>query len=346
MTTTVLHRQLEKDDHDNPSILVRADGRLIVFYCGHNKENIVYCRISSNPEDASSWEEERKIETVHKVTYATPVMLSEEQNRIYLFTRDIDFKPTMTWSDDQGLTWAPWKKLLDSAGRRPYVKLESNGVDEIHFAFTDGHPGEVPDNNLYYMKYKGGSFYRSDNSLIAAADQLPIHVASTERIYTASRETGKAWVWDIALQSGKPVIAYTRFPSDTDHRYHYIRHDGNGWQDRLIAGGGRWFPQTREGERVREPNYSGGIALDHTDPSVVYLSRPVDGTYEIEKRVTADGGASWTAESVTSGSRQLNVRPFVPVNRKSGELEVLWMSGEYVHYTHYRTSIMTNRTES
>jgi hypothetical protein len=50
----------------------------------------------------------------------------------------------------------------------------------------------------------------------------------------------KAWVHDIALDNaGRPVIVYATFPSDTDHRYRYVRWNGSGWTDRELVRAGR-----------------------------------------------------------------------------------------------------------
>lgn len=46
---------------------------------------------------------------------------------------------------------------------------------------------------------------------------------------------------------------------------------------------------------------------------------------------------------VTSGSSQNNVRPVVPRGNKARGLEVIWMSGDYVHWTNYRTALKMRR---
>jgi len=146
---------------------------------------------------------------------------------------------------------------------------------------------------------------------------------------------------DFAADSeNRPVIVYTRLPSESDHRYHYARWTGISWDDHEICAAGPWFPRTPEGKTEPEPHYSGGIALDHNDPSAVYLSRRVDGVFEIERRQTRDGGATWTVEAVTAHSSRDNVRPFVIRNHPRDGPAVLWMSNaSYVHYTSFRTSI-------
>ncbi|OVE79609.1 hypothetical protein BVY01_02000, partial [bacterium I07] len=127
----------------------------------------------------------------------------------------------------------------------------------------------------------------------------------------------------------------------TDHRYHYARWDGTVWQDHEIVPGGKWFPRTPPGHREREIHYSGGVVLDHEDPDVVYLSRPVNGVFEIERRETMDLGFTWKSQWITNQSKYDNVRPFVPWFTPEGaKPHVLWMNNyRYVHYSDYQTDI-------
>ena len=50
------------------------------------------------------------------------------------------------------------------SGERPYVKYDSKGGDTIGFAFTNAHPAEAGDVNIYYAYYKHGGIYRADGS--------------------------------------------------------------------------------------------------------------------------------------------------------------------------------------
>ncbi len=92
----------------------------------------------------------------------------------------------------------------------------------------------------------------------------------------------------------------------------------------------------------REPNYSGGVTLDHENPFTVYLSKPVNGIFEIFRYTTADSGHTWQSEQLTHDTPggMLNVRPYVPLNHKPGTVDVLWMRGTYTHYTDFSTQIM------
>ena len=109
--------------------------------------------------------------------------------------------------------------------------------------------------------------------------------------------------------------------------------------DTEFTPGGSWFPQTPAGQTEPEPHYSGGMAIDHANPSAVYISRPIDDVFEIEKWSTPDKGTTWRPQPVTVRSDAPNVRPVVPRGYRGPQDHVLWMRGGYTHYTNYRTGI-------
>ncbi|ODS81832.1 MAG: hypothetical protein ABS46_10450 [Cytophagaceae bacterium SCN 52-12] len=356
---TTLYSKLEVDDHDNPAFLVLPNGNLLAMYTWHGgrKDAMgVIQNITSTPGNVRSFSEPRvflpRTEELLKTfvretyTYANPFMLSRENNRIYCFGRWIGFKPNLITSEDGGKTWSEPKVVVTSrnldVNNRPYVKYYSDGISRVHMIFTDGHPAVEPLNSVYYCYYEDGSFWRADGSLICTLAQLPFHPSDASLVYQASQETGKAWIFDIVTDKGKPVVAYTRYPSDTLHHYYYARHEGGAWQHHKLIESGKWFPQTQPGAREREVNYSGGMTFDPSDPSVIYLSHQVNGRFEISKARREHSGNSWKITPVTRNSEFDNVRPFVPRFRKKGEKNVLlWMQNrKYIHYTDYDTSIM------
>ena len=170
---------------------------------------------------------------------------------------------------------------------------------------------------------------------------LPVNPAKADVVYDATQSREKAWIWDIAEDSeGRPVVVYAKFPTDTTHVYYYGIYDEGKWNNYKLTDAGSWFPQTRAGKKQREPNYSGGIVLDHTDPSQVYLSREKNGVFEIERWSTEDRGKHWQVEAITEHSSNDNVRPFVIRHHADDGARLLWMNvEEYFHYTDYRGAI-------
>lgn len=335
-----LAERLQADDHANPTLFIRKDGRIILFYSKHF-DTVMRYKISVNPEDISSFGPEKNFG--NNVTYPYPFQVDDD---IVVFYRgDKDWHPTMAVSKDDGITFETPTKFIIGGGQRPYTRFAQDPAGAIHIAFTTGHPRNEPNNKVYYACFKNGNFYRADGTLIKSyengAAPLNIDKNEAEVVYDASK--GKGWIWDIAADSlSNPVIAFTSFPTDTDHRYHYARWTGTKWHLQELTNGGRWFPQTPEGKTEPEPNYSGGIALDYNNPSQVYVSKEIKNVFEILKFTTPDGGKTWNSVAITRNTppHLLNVRPIVPRYHVPGFFDVIWMRGTYTFYTDYKTSLV------
>jgi hypothetical protein len=98
-------------------------------------------------------------------TYPNPIQLKKEQNKIYLFWRGGNFKPSFAVSNDT-INWSPAKTLIEGKGARPYIKFASDGNEKIHFAFTDGHPRNETKNSIYYACYYDGALHKADGTVI------------------------------------------------------------------------------------------------------------------------------------------------------------------------------------
>lgn len=358
VTTVTLHAQYERDDHDHPAFIFLPDGRLMAFYSRHGggKNPMIHARLTTRAGDFTQWDPEfglpLKDDSGGKagISYCNPFLLSAENHTLYLFWRGLTYKPTMAKSTDGGKSWTPAQVVISrtvgTGNNRPYVKYASNGKDRIHLLFTDGHPRDEKTNSVYYACYRAGAFYKADGSRICGVDELPLRPEQADCVYDAKKSGTRAWIASVAFDaSDRPIIAYTRYPSETDHRYHYASWNGRSWTDAELCAGGSWFPQTPAGKKEREPHYSSGLALDPSDPSIVYLTRPVNGVRELELWKTSDAGATWKSKALTSGSAFDNVRPYGVMNHTPDGPSVLWMNlhGHYIHYTDYLTSIKMNR---
>ncbi|WP_010422799.1 BNR-4 repeat-containing protein [Anaerophaga thermohalophila] len=349
----IIHPYLEVDDHNNPAFLELPSGDILSFYTRHHNEDLFMSK-TVFAGNITQWEEPRKIEIMNndeeerygspRYTYANPFMLSAEKNRIFLFGRWMGFKPVMIWSDNQGENWSNSRVVICpqpfDSGNRPYVKYYSDGKTRIHMAFTDGHPRNEPLNSIYYAYYEKGRFYRVDGSLICTIDSLPFEPREATLVYKANSKDGRAWIYDIkADENGYPVIAYVRYPTEEDHIYHYTRYNGKNWDDDELCHAGKWFPQTPSGQREREPHYSGGLAISLSDVSTVFLSREMNGIFEIQKWYRTEN-KEWKHSSITENSDYDQVRPVVPWGMDHHDSAVLWMENEeYIHYTNYSSRI-------
>lgn len=352
-----LFNKLDYDDHANPSIMALSDQRLVLFFSAHGgtKNSPIYYAVSKYPSDISSWEEVQEINPEMEgslgVCYTNPVMLSDENNRLYLFFRGRDFKPTCIYTDDLK-TWSQPINLVRNdpgygQGGRPYTKITTNHKDKIFFAFTDAHPRDRATNSIYFMMYKNGKICKADGTVVSETlgSIIPSQV---DKVYDATRTFDKAWIWDIAFdESEKPILVYARFSDrDNKHSYWYARWNGIKWENHKITDAGQWFQRT---EYVKEKpeyecNYSGGVYLDHENPNILYTSRPINDRFEIEKWTFTGGKQKWITEAITYQSEKDNVRPFVVRNHRGSQPSVLWMYNyKYPGFKAYDCAIRTDQ---
>ena len=352
-----LFNKLDYEDHANPSIMALSDQRLVLFFSAHGgtKNSPIYYAVSKYPSDISSWEEVQEINPEMEgslgVCYTNPVMLSDENNRVYLFFRGRDFKPTCIYTDDLK-TWSQPINLVRNdpgygQGGRPYTKITTNHKDKIFFAFTDAHPRDRATNSIYFMMYKNGKICKADGTVVSETlgSIIPSQV---DKVYDATRTFDKAWIWDIAFdESEKPILVYARFSDrDNKHSYWYARWNGIKWENHKITDAGQWFQRT---EYVKEKpeyecNYSGGVYLDHENPNILYTSRPINDRFEIEKWTFTGGKQKWITEAITYQSEKDNVRPFVVRNHRGSQPSVLWMYNyKYPGFKAYDCAIRTDQ---
>lgn len=347
----MIYPGLQADDHVNPSLLFLPDGRLMVFFTRHN--GTIYYTTSKQPEDISSFEAIDSLDLGNMLCYTNPVLLSEENSRIYLFSRGgYDWKPSFITSDDLGVTWSKPRtivsKKVNNIHNRPYTKIVSDGKSKIHFAFTDGHPRDENHNSIYYLMYQQGSFFDAAGVKMGDVAHLPIEQELVPKAFDGLANNQRSWIWDIAVQeNGHPVIAYSTLPEETRHFYQYGIWDGSSWKNTRLCNAGSAFPRFERAKQESdpEPHYSGGIVLDHNHPNIVYLSRPVNDRFEIEQWTTNDGGDTFSQVALTSNSLKDNVRPVVTRGMPSTiPSRVLWLHiNHYAHYSNYSSSIKSNQ---
>jgi hypothetical protein len=328
--------RLLPDDHSAPAILVEPDQRLTVFWSAHNGTDMYY-RTTRRPEEIRTWGVVHRLRSGIRgglgFTYPNPVLLAARHQRLYLFWRGADWSADFATRSATG-RWSPARELIRNPGERPYLKVAGNGSDTIALAFTDGHPRNLL-TSIYYAALRDGSLWTAGGRRIARVGNAPIRPGRAQLVYDARRARVPAWVWDVGFGAdGRPVILYATFPSPGDHRYWYARWTGRRWASHFMTSAG---PSISPG--TIEYEYSGGMALDHANPSVVYLSRQVRGWFEIERWSTGDGGARWRHRTAVRTSGADDLRPLVPRGPAGGPIRLLWLHGHYGSYTTYRTSV-------
>jgi hypothetical protein len=340
----LIRSYFQPDDHDVPSFLVLPDERVMIFYSRHTDEPCFYYRISRKPGDITSLGAEIKIPTAANTTYPSPFILSDDPTHIYLCWRGINWHPTIAKlsipdaNDNLTVTWGPYQ-MVQSTGARPYCKYCSNGKDKIFLTYTTGHPDNEYPNYIYYNYVDINSLQLKDiTGTVLSTIANGVHninkttyPASYPNAVVDAPTNQRDWVWQTALgKDGLPVIAMVQISNDKlTHNYYYAKWTGSVWRKTFLAYGGGKFHQSAGLELC----YSGGMALDDSNPNVVYCSMPIAGTsgnvYEIMKYTIGADGTKTDSMQITTNSTLNNARPFIVLNSANSPLRLTWMHGNY-----------------
>lgn len=342
---------LHNDDHANPSLRIRPDGRIQVFYSEHNGSSMS-SRLSEHPEDVSAWESEQSV-AAGSITYPNVVDLSD---RVVLHWRSgtgLRGNPAFAESTDDGVTWGSAKTLFDGAGNTPYLKATQHptNADRIDYVLSHDAPHRSNAKNALYHFYRdGGSYYASDGTLIGDREALPLAPADVTLLWDGPTEEEDAWQWGIAHDSGgHPVIVFAAMSDDrgnltdnSDHRAMYARWTGAEWSVHEIASMGKTIAPGQG-----EPAYSAGVTVDPQNVGRVWVAVESGGgtAASLWRYDTTDNGATWSGTEIIPDTSHAHIRPVVPMNRHP-ELAVLFLRGGYDYWTDYSTSLVGSAAEA
>ncbi|MEX2395714.1 MAG: BNR-4 repeat-containing protein, partial [Balneolales bacterium] len=349
---SILHAELEADDHNAPSFLKRPDGKYLAAYSRHGTDDYMRYQVTQEAGNLSEWGAEQIIDVGGEACYSNLYRLSDE-GRTYNFHRGRGWDPNYMISEDDGDSWQYGGKLWEFTGR-PYVRYTSNDKDKIHVVTTEAHPRDYT-NSIYHGYISDGNVYRSDGNVVgelSTSDESPLEPTDLTMIFQGD-EDNVAWTSSIELdKDGYPYIGYSvtkdrieRGAGGFDHRYRYARWDGTQWHDHEVAyAGSRLYPL--------EDEYTGLITLNPADPNMVYISTdadPVSGEpliseadgerhHEIFQGITKNRGKSWSWKSITENSEVDNIRPIILADEN--DQAVLWLRGEFNSYTDYNLEVV------
>lgn len=334
-TFFTLHPNLEVNLHDNPSLLLRNDNKLIAFYCKHGGDTLRY-RISTNPLDISAWGAEQKVYIGPTITYPTPIKLDGE-NKIYLFFRgpaDLEEWSYIT-STDSGTTWSSINTFFrEVAGNHDYIEFATDGDSIIHF-MQYGH-ALFEDSDLFYFRYKNDSLYRIDGTVVGSLAGDTIFRSEMDTIYKQS-DVGHNEVFrgNIAIDSlNNPYYVFTTYSSADHCIFNWGYWNGSSWNTDTIT----------SADSLLENYFVSTIDIDDEQLNRVYFWKWINGYREIYRASTNDNGDSWNIQQVTSNSDEDNIFPNIIRNHGVNSV-IVWLKGTYTTYLNYDTDVMIKREE-
>lgn len=344
-------RLSDGDDHENPALLVKPDGRIMAFYSPHSGRTIpkkrksqLYYRTTKKPADISSWTAYKTIPTNTfdghlGYTYPNPVPLSGK--KIFLTWRGGDWLPAIatysgkSWSRARGMIYSPHP-------RRPYVKTAPGNGKSVLIGFNQDNPRQTK-TNTYFMRYVPGlGYFKADGTKIGSPSS---RIAAQKGDVVAWNGTdGRTWVMDVAEdEAGSPVVLYAAGDRFLDMGFYVARYQAGSWTRTKIVDAG--FNGKSKIPAAYHYYPSAGASLDHTDPNVVYLSRAVGTKLSMRVetwRLKSDGNLS-SGWNITRNSPQ-NMNCFRPVGVRYGRVgDVEMMCGSYINWLNFPAGIYLAR---
>lgn len=297
------------DDHNNPALTIRNDGRILAVYGEHSTERS-WARISTNPEDITSWQSEIPFTQEQKIAKRTnhwlkffakrvlakltntkrPKLYDPAYSYVNLYTlpdgtiwrqyrpltgwSGISRNPTFIISEDGGTTWGDPVRFIKEKNRSPYLVTAQEGY-KIHFFFSDAHPDEWNKTSIYhaYYDHSEGTYHKTNGSLIGGASCLPFSPAQATKIYDGTTSAGEAWVYDVTVdENGKIAGLFNVYSGKKEGKSSFRIHEY--WY--AFWNGSSWKTSKIDSESdifsAGQKRYSGGFVVDTVDISCVYLS--------------------------------------------------------------------------
>jgi hypothetical protein len=331
-------RTLGADAHNSPALLVRSsDSRIVTVYCAHSATSI-YRRISTNPEDSTSWGTETNLDSSLTGTHYTNPQLhqlnSETNDPVYLFYRNeptagTDSRWQLSTSTDGGSTFGTMANIYHIPGKRSYLVSWSNGEDRIDFLASGAFSTSPYQIGHFY--YEGGSYFKSDGT---SAGSPPIqNFANITEIATGGDVLHPGQVV-IDSYSGTPVVLYYSWnAASTTFSYWYGRWNGTTWDTTALVSGTAAYNYN-----VGASDGMYGAMIDDGDVNTVYLMKVVSGQPELFRLVTTDDGATFTEDQVTTESSGFQSNP-IPVRNRGTGLVGAYQYGTWTYYLSYSLGI-------
>lgn len=354
------------DDHCNPSVWVRPDGRVVMGAAGHTSDRLWYA-VSAEPGSVAGWGRVLAVKPgrYQRYSYTQMVFLADEgaEGRLYWFFRGRGYSNPVQhkftrllgyancWafatSDDWGESWSDATMLWRERGVKvPYTHVVSDGRDTIYLTRSDAMDGadEADRRHVMACRIQAGEVTRLDGARICTVSRLPISRGDAlERVYDSDAPEGRpAFNLDLVLDEGDPVVAFSTLvrgdQAAPQNLYHVARWKRGRWAVEDVAAGGPSIYAS-----AGHPHYSGGMTLDPADADRVLLGVVDDSgpgkTCEVQEWRKDSVAGDWRfTRSLRGCGDAMSLRPFCPRGER-GPVDALWLAGEYLDYKHWDTGM-------
>ena len=303
----------DDDDHCSPSIIFRNDGRLILFYNDEHTSGggMLKCRISSNPEDISSWGSVITIDSGTTCCYPKPWVTSD--GTVYVTYREGNTDVKLKKSTDGGVTWTGETVFISggvAAYQAQYQETSDRNYIHVMYTISDG----TKRNNIYYVySDDGGASWKNYSGSSAT---LPLGANDSLKIWSASAVRQ----YDICADESthNPIVLASKdLNSDTDNfPLYYILYNGteNEWYITELYG---FYQHT-----TYYP-YTSGACIDRQNHSIIYVAESSGSNSNMS--IWKKSGGSWSRDSWITSTNDMCIRP-MPVETPNN-IRCFWSQG-------------------
>jgi hypothetical protein len=332
-----IHSGFHVDAHDSPSILRRAsDGKFLAVYSFHNSTPI-NIKVGNTANSLNGWNLATNLDSQLGGSRYTDAAIYEENSLLQLFYRDepsagTDSRWCRSTCDPASPTtgWAAQQIIYRIASTRSYmISCHDDANGRIHFIVTNGASSGFTKLGHFYLNVAAGTYHQSDG---ASMGSPPFNFTHVTQLYSGSANVFASNV--VVDGSGHPVVAFQDTVSG-DIRYIYGRWNGSAWLTTYVVSAGTGYEYNGSGTGFA----AYGECIDDGDPNRYWLIRDVSGQSEIFLYTTANGGASFTSEQVTTGSTALQTQ-MICVRNPHTDLRVFWQRGTWTTYTNWNVGLV------
>lgn len=329
----------ERDDHNSAALAVLPNGKILAVYARHSADKIIRWRVSENPEDITSFTEEKTIPSQGTVTYIQLHKISETEYRIFYRCSMSSWSTRVyNWVEDTWTDEIVW--LYEPLGKQYYLWTQEDKQDGKINVFMTAHPVNGPDQNVRYGYFGAdGGIYTTGGTDLGSLNQQREEILNPrdfDVVYEA-KEGEHTRLYDVSYMGDKAGVMYGVGTSGKNSKYYYAYYDETQqkWINNFVCESGK--------AAVEGNMYFGGICFDKADMQTVYVSRRDDkDLYRIEKWTTTDYGATWNSQEVidvATERSQILMRPVIPYNA-SDDISLIYIKGLYPTYLTYDSDII------
>jgi len=327
------------DDHGSPSLLILPNGRILAFYALHDSPQ--YCRITTNPEDITSWEPEVTVDSgtggAGGSSYPQPIRTSD--GKIWVFYRkrvaSDQYVFVYRTSTNNGATWSDYTTIADFGNQWWAYGWVCKGTDDsIHVMLNPYSSVLGVLRKIGYMWTEDGTNWKKRDG---TAITLPASQTTMDVVYDYGSDAIYVWGYDFKLDSdNQPFITFVTDVANAGKQQNgrWAKWNGTAWVNYFVA----YTYCFQSGAGLAYPS---GLVIDPTNVFRCYVAAkvPNEDRSEIQIWKSSDEGVTWNkTEDITENSPYSQVRPQIVAN--GTDILVWWVNViRYVSFLDFNSTM-------